>query len=232
MDDLAERSYRRFNLARIHDRAYELFVRANGFGISRMPDPSIERLRLDPLENIPFADQRRPDADRGVWRSSYYRGQTAADLPALHESSRFDFLDPDGLGAVLAPLERVAGFVAHAHRQPLQQVDDGGRRLAIERLELVSLHRFDAPRVYVLDHLPRMDQLSSENAPTRPLDEFEREALEQLETEDVVVREEGARSRMVGSLRAAQHCLDCHSVSRGELLGAFTYVIREAPAAN
>ncbi len=29
--------------------------------------------------------------------------------------------------------------------------------------------------------------------------------------------------RMVGSLRASQNCLDCHSVRRGELLGALTY---------
>jgi len=33
------------------------------------------------------------------------------------------------------------------------------------------------------------------------------------------------RIRMVGSLRAAKNCLDCHSVQRGELLGAQTYEI-------
>jgi hypothetical protein len=28
---------------------------------------------------------------------------------------------------------------------------------------------------------------------------------------------------MLGSLRAAKQCLDCHNVQRGELLGAFSY---------
>ena len=82
--------------------------------------------------------------------------------------------------------------------------------------------------MYVLDHLPRMDQLSSDNAPTRPLDAFEIAALEQLRTkEDVVVEHKGDQYRMLGSLRAAKQCLDCHSVQRGELLGAFSYVLRE-----
>jgi hypothetical protein len=87
--------------------------------------------------------------------------------------------------------------------------------------------KFDEPRVYVLDHLPRMDQLSSDDVLTRALDEFEKESLEKLRTEeDLVVREEDGVHRMLGSLRAAKQCLECHSVDRGELLGAFSYVLR------
>jgi hypothetical protein len=38
------------------------------------------------------------------------------------------------------------------------------------------------------------------------------------------------RIRMVGSVRAAKDCLDCHSVDRGHLLGAFTYeLVPEQP---
>jgi len=97
----------------------------------------------------------------------------------------------------------------------------------IERLELASLLKFDEPRVYVLDHLLRMDQLSSEDVPTRALDAFEKESLEELRTdEDLVIREENGVHRMLGSLRAAKQCLECHSVERGELLGAFSYVLR------
>ena len=33
----------------------------------------------------------------------------------------------------------------------------------------------------------------------------------------------GAEYQMLGSLRAAKPCLDCHNVQRGELLGAFSY---------
>ena len=92
------------------------------------------------------------------------------------------------------------------------------------RLELVSLLKFDEPRVYVLDHLPRMDQLSHNNAPTRPLNSFESEALQKLRAdEDIVVSFQETKYRMLGSLRAAKKCLDCHSVQRGDLLGAFSY---------
>ena len=87
----------------------------------------------------------------------------------------------------------------------------------------------DEDRRYVLDHLPRMDQLASEDVPTRPLDAFECESLKQLWTEaDLVISDDGNQIRMLGSLRAANQCLECHSVQRGELLGAFSYVLRGA----
>lgn len=67
-----------------------------------------------------------------------------------------------------------------------------------------------------------MDEL--ENAATRPLDRFEAEALEQLRrSEDVVVESGVNKIRLIGSLRAGKDCLDCHSVQRGKLLGAFSY---------
>jgi hypothetical protein len=94
----------------------------------------------------------------------------------------------------------------------------------------VSLLKFDEPRVYVLDHLPRMDQLSAENVPTRALDEFETKALAKLwSDEDVVVENNGDDYRMLGSLRAAKQCLECHTAERGELLGAFSYSLRKNP---
>jgi hypothetical protein len=35
---------------------------------------------------------------------------------------------------------------------------------------------------------------------------------------------------MLGSLRATKHCLQCHSGSRGSLLGAFSYRLRRDPS--
>jgi hypothetical protein len=46
--------------------------------------------------------------------------------------------------------------------------------------------------------------------------------------EDVVIDESVDHIRMVGSLRAAKSCLACHSVHRGDLLGAFTYELTVA----
>ena len=79
-------------------------------------------------------------------------------------------------------------------------------------------------RVYLSEHLPRMDELR--NAETRALDEFEQRALPQLhDGEDTVVEQGLNQIRMLGSVRAAKQCLDCHSVRRGDLLGAFSYLL-------
>ena len=60
--------------------------------------------------------------------------------------------------------------------------------------------------------------------PTRLLDEFEAGAIDQLrDGEELIVRGNSASLRMVGSIRAAYQCLECHQVPRGTLLGAFSY---------
>lgn len=62
------------------------------------------------------------------------------------------------------------------------------------------------------------------NASTRPIDEFERQGLPKLRNGDEIVVESKLNSiRMVGAVRAAKQCLDCHAVRRGDLLGAFSY---------
>jgi hypothetical protein len=65
-----------------------------------------------------------------------------------------------------------------------------------------------------------MDQL--DGVPTRPLSEFEGRALPQLVSQkDVVVDVAENHIAMVGALRAATACLQCHEGERGKLLGAF-----------
>ena len=69
-----------------------------------------------------------------------------------------------------------------------------------------------------------MDYLNSNS--TRQLDTFEQESLRQLRGgEEIVIEHELNHIRMVGAIRAAKQCLDCHSVRRGELLGAFSYLL-------
>ena len=70
-----------------------------------------------------------------------------------------------------------------------------------------------------------MDELKT--APTRPLNDFERAALKLLHHDkDIEIREGVNRIQMVGSIRAGKDCLDCHSVRRGALLGAFSYELQ------
>jgi len=188
-----------------------------------------ESISLPALRDVRF-DETTSIVQGTRWglASAFQRVGKSNDISHLHDASRDYFLDPEWFGAVIEPVRRVAGFVAHAfHNPPVASLEDP-QRWAIDRLELVSLLHFDEPRVYLLDHLPRMDQLSSEPVPTRPLDEFESAALVQLRTdEDLVVTHVGPAYRMLGSLRAAKQCQQCHTAERGDLLGAFSYALHD-----
>jgi hypothetical protein len=232
LDRLASRENKQSNpwhsreqdFRKIHDWNTEMFARSIGFGVTRMTfELNDEWLRKPPLKDIPFnaaALGRSEDwCIRVVGESVFAK--------SLHDASEADFINRDGFGAIVDGAATVIGFVEHALHQSPRVVLKDSQQFTIERLELVSLLKHGEPRVYVLDHMPRMDQLSAEDAPTRALDEFETGALKKLRTEeDVIVAQDGNNYRMLGSLRATTECVQCHSVQRGKLLGAFSYVIR------
>ena len=129
--------------------------------------------------------------------------------------------------AYIRNLDQVAGFKPHrfSHPVPKMRSQTESAYWQVVRLELISLLKHENPVAYQSTFLPRMDELQS--VPVRPLEDFEQQALTKLRTdEDVVIIETGDRIQMVGSLRAAQSCLECHRVQHGELLGAFTYELR------
>ena len=109
--------------------------------------------------------------------------------------------------------------------------------LRLKSLQLISLRRFESPKAYVLDHLPRMDQLSGADVETRKLNSFELVAIGKLESRtallkssiggdevsDIVLNRNDSELEMAGALRAMNACINCHSARRHELLGAFTY---------
>ncbi len=69
-----------------------------------------------------------------------------------------------------------------------------------------------------------MDLLRS--APIRPLDGFEGQGLQELRKGEMLfVREQADRLRMLGAIRATSQCTKCHDCERGELLGAFSYIL-------
>jgi hypothetical protein len=154
----------------------------------------------------------------------------ASDLSPIHHLILLEFGDLDRSGFVRSR-KAVAGF--QPHRVTSQaDVAGGGNEAShwqIARLELVSLLRHETPRVYVADQLPSMDQLAE--VPNRALNDFEASALPQLETsEDVVIDQGQKRIQMLGSVRAASSCLECHEGERGRLLGAFSYEITPVSA--
>lgn len=99
----------------------------------------------------------------------------------------------------------------------------------LSKLELVSLLKSPTPRVYLSRNLPNMKELA--NAPTRELNTFESESLAKIQNgEGLQIESDNDEIRMMGSVRAASQCVDCHTVKRGALLGAFTYVLHRTTA--
>ena len=233
-------SYRAHMLERLHSDNYRSFATQVGFGVSRMrwvrPTdlelPSEEPIRCPeaPPQPPPYPVADASVADpvtnaNGEW-SRVSSGPESNHLEKLHRQGVFDFTDPDSLGYV-RDRTAVYGFESHRIRSRLSLNDADApatERWQISRMELVSLLKHESPVAYVSEHLPAMEELA--DVPTRPLDGFESGSLPRLHTEeDVVIDSELNQIRMLGALRANSSCLECHQVRRGELLGAFSYVL-------
>lgn len=218
----------------LHDETYDRFVGSMGFGNMRMA----HMYRLDtgrkPAESIAqpqpagtLPDDATPDAGAANGAKPESLGRDAphwTQLEALHADGARQFVDPNRSGYVESR-DHVVGFEPHRFDKLPVLKDESRGEWRLAKLELVSLLKQPEPRVYVSAHLPRMDELK--DAPTRPLEPFEARSLPQLRTaKDLVVEERPNGVRMLGAVRAGKSCLACHSVARGELLGAFSYVLR------
>jgi len=220
---------RRFMLGQLHDRKTDEFVMARGFGPVRMIGVRKERIDLPEPPPIPLPDNskitipyqagenRIPSAEGTS--SSEMRSQEG--LLTFHIQGLQQFLDSERMGYV-KDKEHVAGFQPHRFLAMPEPPSQSGETWRVARLELISLLKHGTPVAYVSRNLPQMDELKT--APTRKLDTFEQKSLARLQHDEDIVFHEGADEiRMVGSIRAGQRCLSCHSVGRGELLGAFSY---------
>ena len=235
------------SLALLHSDEAEKFIQREGFGVERLPKPSVRSLELPPAPTVSFAAPREPlnpanekkvslpKADRGTGG--------AGQMPSLdllgtfHLRGEMDFFNPRGFGYI-QDREHVAGFQAHQFRglpplgaagPPARREEDREKeRWLLARLELVSLLKQKEPAVYVATELPRMEELKK--GMTRPPSEFEAQALKALrDGEDLVTEATTNHIRMLGALRASKQCLDCHQVRRGDLLGAFSYDLVRDP---
>lgn len=156
-----------------------------------------------------------------------------------HDSAVFDFAG-SGRNGHVKDLDHVAGFGSHAMiRSP--QFEPGPTELRywpdprkeaplqwlVTQLQLVSLLKHDAPGVYASKNLPRMEELTETEL--RPLNDFESASLERLAAgDDLALEVHTDRIRMLGALRASKQCVQCHQVTHGELLGAFSYELVRA----
>jgi len=118
-----------------------------------------------------------------------------------HQAGIVDFANPGGFGLV-KDRQHVAGFQGHQFSKVPRSADSWV--------------------VYISDHLPSMDELRA--APRRPLDDFETLGLAALRNgDDLFMRQNNEGRRLLGAIRNARRCLECHGGERGDLLGAFSY---------
>lgn len=218
--ELGGGGFRSHRLMKLHERAVELFVTSFGYGIGRMsPEFGESNLALPPGPAPPQPGSRVPLASSpGEWVLSPLPNDAAGFL--LDESLE-EFVEPVRFG-YFKDRRHVAGFEAHR----FDRVPDTLRPWRVQTLDLIGVLVEDEPRVYISARLPSMDELRGVD--TRPVDRFEALGLKRMQAgDDLIVARDGDVIRMVGAIRSTRHCLTCHGGKRGELLGAFTYTLRE-----
>lgn len=231
---------RGIRLKLLHDENYREFVATSGFGYSRTKPNTLQQLELPEPEPVPMPNHPLPPDSYLKERQRERDGLAIAESPPsleaqtegrnIHNSARDLFLNPRQWGFV-PDREHVVGFQAH-HVDEVpwtRELSQGQtRRWTIAQLQLVSLLKQTTPRVYVSENLPNLNELS--NIETREVNTFESAALPQLEHDrNLVIDEAPAQIQMLGALRAAKSCLECHRVPQGKLLGAFSYVLVRVP---
>ncbi len=216
--------FRKYELQQLHENTVGLFINSPGFGVGRMLRPTARGLEM-PYRKESVPAQPGP-ALESAWSPGEWRPPSSdleEDLGKMLLRAIPEFVDPYGFGYI-KDRRHVAGFLGHGFHRDTPTTPD---RWQLQRLELVSLLLHDEPTVYVSDRLPEMTR--SHNAPSRPLDRFERVGLDTLgRGEDLFVAEVGeGHLRMMGALRSAKACVACHGGGRGDLLGAFSYTLRK-----
>jgi hypothetical protein len=210
--------YREHVFREIHESTIQSFVNSPSFGVGRMiylpSDGVLRKYRTE-----------APPAQPGIYSSS-----TSTILPSvrddavlnsLHKSAILDFSNPLSFG-MIESRNRVAGFQPHG----FTKVPTPDNSWKLQTIELLGVLLHPEPVVYLSARLPAMDELKV--TPTRPPDTFERAALQMLKKGDDLVTAEmqdGGRMRMLGSLRNGTTCMKCHGGERGDLLGAFSYIL-------
>lgn len=216
---------RKDNLETLHENAVAAFLESPGFGVVRMRRMAVSEAALQiGLEEerthpqpVPRGSEAMSPGDPGL----PIAGTAQPFLVDFHQNSVLDFVYPEGFG-YFKDRNHVAGFRPHQFRN----VPGPAQSWRVETLELVGLVVHDEPAVYVSDLLPRMDVLRK--APVRPPNAFETLGLVDLAAgETLVVRMHGEKLRLLGAIRATKQCIACHDCERGDLLGAFSYVLRK-----
>lgn len=208
-------------LKRLHENTLGLFIDSPGFGSTRMSGmrrPDENYLKGWPKPPIEPISQPSVRASSAAAEDESWKPQSVElDQYRLHRAGILAFIYPAGFGYFKDRLH-VAGFKSHRFVEAPKVKE----KWSISSVELVGLLLHLKPVVYLSPHLPNMEELRG--APKRPPDRFETAGLEAIKKgEDLFVGETPAGVRMMGAIRSAKQCLQCHEGTRGDLLGAFSY---------
>ena len=102
-------------------------------------------------------------------------------------------------------------------------VDSTGKTYVIDRMDLIGLLPGKEPIVRLATGINHALREEKKVVSTRALDEFEAQAVADLNKRGLVWKLSESDVRMVGALRASQDCLSCHKGKEGDILGAFSY---------
>lgn len=189
----------------MHNEAYQHFITQPGMGYSR----------LGPLVSVMPREWKMPE-----WTSEELSKEPPPvrghkDIELIHGFSLLNF----GASNTKKPEERWREW--YAKKQPKKEF-----LWEIKSLDLVGLVMHEEPVVYISETVPKMKDLK--NTPTRDLDLFEAEGLQELQAgKSLFVRSKGDTIRVLGPITAQNACLKCHAgAQEGDLLGAFSYTLR------
>jgi len=223
-------------LKAFHERTQEFFVNSPGFGSLRMGGLNPEAVLLgyssSSKESFTVGPPGPRDQPGSPASPPLSLGQLALEQPgrehyAHHMDNVFAFVYPWGFGYI-KDRQNVAGFISHGFRERSfsTRPEDEWR---IDHIQLVGVLLHERPLVYLSDKMPSMELL--ERGRTRELDLFEEAGLSALQSgEDLYIGRQAKALRMLGALRATKQCLSCHDAQHGDMLGAFSYVLRLASA--
>jgi hypothetical protein len=190
---------------RLHSEAYNRFIYQKGMGMSRMM----------PMLNVVKREWKMPD-----WTSEQLaKGQSdivgAKDMSLIHRSTLSIFANSN----VGTEKDRNDAYGADSQVKKEHLWE-------IKSLDLVGLVMHETPTVYISEKLPQMKDLA--HRPTREMDVFEMEGLEELMAgKDLYIRAKEGTIRVLGPVRAGKACLKCHTDAKdGDMLGAFSYTLR------
>jgi len=187
-------------MSKLHSEAYTHFIEREGFGKSRLI-PTVELVKRE---------WKMPDWTSEELAKGHSRHSKIKDLELIHrygiDAFRLSVSDEaNPYGKLMAP-----------KKETLWE---------IKSIDLIGLVLHAEPVVYVSEKVPEMMDLKKH--PTRDMDMFETEGLEELRTgKTIYLRTKHETIRMLGPLTAGKACMKCHDVNEGQLLGAFSYTLR------